>query len=69
MKILTTGHWPNDQKDNLKVVIPREIQHAISLFNKFYVNKHQGRVLHWKINQGVADIRAIMGENNTKYEF
>lgn len=69
VKVLTTGNWPNETKDStLQVALPKEIQACITNFNKFYINKHTGRLLHWKINLGYADIRATLGENNQKYE-
>mmetsp|Transcript_4995 Transcript_4995/g.3625 ORF Transcript_4995/g.3625 Transcript_4995/m.3625 type:complete len:121 (-) Transcript_4995:492-854(-) len=69
VKILTTGNWPNDAKDqSCQVVLPKEVQMCISNFNKFYTYKHTGRLLTWKPNLGVADIRAVLGENQTKHE-
>ena len=40
----------------------------MSTFNKFYVNKHTGRLLNWKLNLGYADLRAILGEQNNRFE-
>lgn len=37
-------------------------------FIQFYTNKHTGRILNWKANLGTADIRAVLGESNTKHE-
>ena len=69
VKILTTGNWPNDSKDNtFMVILPKEIQFCMSSFNKFYTNKHTGRLLTWKTNQGCADVRAILGESSEKHE-
>jgi cullin 3 len=31
-------------------------------FNKFYNNKHTGRLLHWKPSLGFADIKMSVGE-------
>lgn len=37
-------------------------------FNKFYNNKHTGRLLHWKPSLGYADIKATLGDANSKHE-
>lgn len=71
VKVLTTGNWPNDPKDykDILTVLPREIQFCMQNFNKFYNNKHTGRLLHWKPNLGYADIKANLGENgSSKHE-
>jgi len=63
VKVLTTGNWPNETKDqSYMVTLPKEIQFCISSFNKFYTNKHTGRLLSWKNNLGYADLRATLGE-------
>lgn len=38
----------------------------MSLFKQYYLIKFTGRVLHWKINQGFAEIRARIGNNGAK---
>lgn len=71
VKVLTTGNWPNDPKDYKDILsaLPREIQFCMSNFNKFYYNKHTGRLLHWKPNLGYADIKANLGDNgSSKHE-
>ena len=70
VKVLTTGNWPNEQKDQSAILanLPREIQFCMSNFNKFYNNKHTGRLLHWKPSLGYADIKAILGDGNSKHE-
>lgn len=69
VKVLTTGNWPNETKDNINVIsLPKEITMCIQNFNKFYNNKHNGRLLHWKPSLGHADIKATLGESNSKHE-
>jgi len=65
VKVLTTGNWPNEQKDQSGIIqnLPREIQFSMQNFNKFYNNKHTGRALHWKPSLGYADIKATLGES------
>jgi len=41
---------------------------CIANFNKFYNNKHTGRLLHWKPSLGYAEIKATLGESFTKHE-
>ena len=65
VKVLTTGNWPNDPQDfkDILAVLPKEITFCTSVFNKFYNNKHTGRLLHWKPNLGYADVKACLGES------
>jgi len=70
VKVLTTGNWPNEQKDQSAIIasLPREIQFCMQSFNKFYNNKHTGRLLHWKPSLGFADVKATLGDANSKHE-
>ena len=69
VKVLTTGNWPNETKDTAQTVaLPKEIQLCMQAFNKFYNNKHTGRLLHWKPSLGYAEVKATLGEGNVKYE-
>lgn len=53
IKILTTGNWPNENKEGTQgVILPKEILTCMATFNHFYNNKHTGRALHWKPNLG-----------------
>lgn len=66
---MTTGNWPNEAKDTIQNLgLPKEIQICIASFNKFYLNKHSGRTLHWKPSLAFAEIRASIGENFSKYD-
>ena len=60
VKVLTSGNWPTDQKDQAAIIqsLPRELQFAMSNFNKFYNNRHTGRLLHWKPSLGFAEVKA-----------
>lgn len=64
VKVLTTGNWPNDPKDYKEIIssLPRDIQFCMSNFNKFYNNKHTGRLLHWKPNLGFSEIKSSLGD-------
>lgn len=70
VKILTTGNWPNDTSNTqmAAVVWPIEIRNCMTAFTNFYMNKHTGRLLHWKNYLGSADLRANLGEPMTKHE-
>jgi cullin 3 len=70
VKVLTTGNWPNEQKDMTGIIasLPREISFCMQNFNKFYNNKHTGRLLHWKPSLGYADIKASLGDALSKHE-
>ena len=74
VKVLTTGHWPNESRDpsaqnqqKVEVVrLPPEIKQCMSVFKQYYMSKFSGRQLHWKLNQGYAEVRAKIGSNGTK---
>lgn len=38
----------------------------MSVFKQYYMSKYSGRQLHWKLNQGYAEVRARIGNNGTK---
>ncbi len=68
LKVLTTGNWPNEQKDLNLHYLPRELSLSIQQFTRFYMNKHQGRQLNWKPSLGSTDLRAVLGTENKKFE-
>lgn len=53
VKVLTTGHWPNESRDpsaqnqslqKIEVVqIPPEIKNCMSVFKQYYMSKFSGR--------------------------
>jgi len=43
-----------------------EIKSCMSVFKQYYMSKFSGRQLHWKLNQGYAEVRARIGNNGTK---
>ena len=73
VKVLTTGHWPNDQKEQSQSLanLPRELSIAMTCFTQFYYNKfNNGRQLNWKLSLGQAEVRAQFDPNSQKnYEF
>lgn len=40
----------------------------MACFNKFYNNRHTGRLLHWKASLGFADIKATLSDGASKHE-
>lgn len=70
VKVLTQGHWPNQQKDmNYFAQIPPEVTSAMNSFLSFYYSKYnQGRLLNWKLDLGLAEVRGTFKEGK-KYEF
>ena len=70
VKVLTSGHWPNDGKEaQFHHQIPNEISTAMNCFSQFYYGKfNNGRCLHWKLNLGNAEIRGTF-EAGKRYEF
>jgi len=69
VKVLTTGHWPNDQRDTAQIQLTRELNTAINSFFQFYQNRFNNvRQLNWKFGLGHADIRSRLNAP-TRYEF
>ena len=50
------------------VTLPPQIKQCMSVFKQYYMSKFTGRQLHWKLNQGYAEIRAKIGNNGKRYE-
>jgi len=58
VKVLTTGHWPNETKDPSQqnaskpqeLSLPPQIKQCMSVFKQYYMSKFTGRQLHWKLN-------------------
>ena len=48
------------------VSLPPQIKECMSIYKQYYMTKFTGRQLHWKLNQGQAEIRARIGNNGTK---
>jgi len=54
--VLTLGNWPSQ---NVKPCqLPKQVQAAIELFEKFYLDKHTGRKLAWQTSAGQAEVKA-----------
>jgi len=76
VKVLTTGHWPNESRDvsaqnqTLSMIdqiqIPAQIKQCMSIYKQYYLSKFSGRQLHWKLNQGYAEIRARIGNQGKR---
>ena len=53
VKVLTSGHWPNDGKETSHSLgnLPHEVSLAMASFTQFYFSKYnQGRQLNWKLS-------------------
>merc|ERR1712048_611765 len=65
VKVLTSGHWPNDGKEQVASIanLPQEVSLAMASFTQFYFSKYnQGRQLNWKMSLGSAELRGNFGE-------
>lgn len=80
VKVLTTGHWPNESRDPTAqnqtlakeniMMLPPIIKNCMSIYKQYYLSKFSGRQLHWKLNQGYAEVKARIGNNGSKrYDF
>ncbi|KAF1816164.1 cullin-3 [Eremomyces bilateralis CBS 781.70] len=78
MHVLTATVWPldhmsgaldrdpNKQDKAQGPIFPPEIERVKKGFEKFYLNRHSGRVLSWLGGMGTADIRAVFPKVPTK---
>jgi hypothetical protein len=61
VNVCTTGFWPcNKQIPTIKH--PQELQPACEKFKRFYLHKHSGHKLEWRLDQGTAEITVDFNE-------
>ncbi len=68
IRVLTQGNWPIESRVHL-CNLPLELDDAKHSFTEFYMKRHNGRVLNWKLNMGEVDVRAHIGAGGKVYEF
>lgn len=57
--VLTTGFWPVQQMP--QCVLPPSVAAVCTLFQDFYLARHNGRKLAWQTSMGNADLRLWCG--------
>ena len=57
--VLTTGFWPIQQMP--QCVLPSSVASMCSLFQEFYLARHNGRRLTWQTTMGNADLKMWCG--------
>ncbi|KAI5778569.1 Cullin [Geopyxis carbonaria] len=68
--ILTSTFWPTKvvgSGDVKTCTYPEEIESVRANFERYYLNRHNGRKLIWKANMGSADLKATF--KGRKHEF
>ena len=69
--VLTNTMWPLEgltsvqDADNLQCIWPLDLDKLKSSFERFYLNKHNGRKLTWPAQMGSVDIRAYFPQAKT----
>lgn len=55
-RVLTQGTWPTDAQTTVTEVqfLPSPLLKEVSLFEKFYIQRHNGRILKWNLGQVLA---------------
>ncbi len=61
VSVLTTLSWPIAATPEM-CVLPQDAIDATAEFEKFYLSKHNGRVLTWQRDKGSAELRGRFGE-------
>eukprot|EP01113_Clastostelium_recurvatum_P019149 TRINITY_DN225_c0_g1_i1.p1 TRINITY_DN225_c0_g1~~TRINITY_DN225_c0_g1_i1.p1 ORF type:complete len:771 (+),score=282.14 TRINITY_DN225_c0_g1_i1:104-2416(+) len=64
--VLATGSWPL-QPPSTNFSIPKELQAAEGLFQKFYQNQHSGRKLNWLHQLSKGELRTRYAGGKTGY--
>ncbi|KFD58884.1 hypothetical protein M514_00047 [Trichuris suis] len=64
VNVLTTGSWPSYPTST--VTLPADMQSYVERFQKFYADKHGGRVLSWQYSVGSCVVLANFGYKNEK---
>ncbi|KAJ3378365.1 hypothetical protein HDU84_007628 [Entophlyctis sp. JEL0112] len=54
--VLTAGSWPLTGSA-VRLQLPEKLEHCVSRFTNFYMNKHSGRKLTWMYHLCKADVR------------
>ncbi len=67
IRVLTQGNWPIEGKVFV-CNLPLELDDLKHEFTEFYMKRHSGRVLNWKLNMGEVEIRAHIGGTDRTYE-
>ncbi|CAL5874963.1 uncharacterized protein PFLUO_LOCUS9266 [Penicillium psychrofluorescens] len=75
INVLTSTMWPmeimpatKEGTVQLPCIFPREIDSLKQSFEKFYLDKHNGRKLSWQASMGTADVRASFHRSNGKVQ-
>ena len=74
VNVLTTTMWPleamnqsyNEEDARPTCIFPAAVEKIKQGFEKFYLDKHSGRQLHWQTNMGTADLRAYFPDAKTR---
>ena len=61
VSVLTTLSWPISITPTM-CTLPQVVVDATAEFEKFYLSKHNGRVLTWQRDKGNAEVRGRFGE-------
>jgi hypothetical protein len=67
VNVLSAAHWPT--YPSIEVEIPRDIQKAMSDFEKYYKSKHTGRKLEWKHSLAHCVMKARFPSGNKEIVF
>jgi cullin-4 len=54
--VITSGFWPS--YPDIKVNLPKYVEPVQTVFERFYLDKHSGRVLKWQNTLGQCSLRA-----------
>ena len=64
--VLQSGAWPIGSSTS-SFAVPQQLQHCVSMFERFYENQHSGRKLNWLHHLASADLKAHLGKRNFEF--
>lgn len=60
VSVCTTGAWPSSNIPD--VTRPKELDSAVNTFKQFYLTRHNGRKLNYRMDLGKADVQVRFGK-------
>ncbi|KAJ6252859.1 cullin-4a [Anaeramoeba flamelloides] len=65
--VLTGCYWPITKHQNINPILPRKFEIAILNFEKYYKEKHIGRIINWNHSRSKCVIRAHLKAKKMRF--